>query len=160
MGDIVCIMKDGRVIQTGTPEELTITPVNDYVRDFISSADSSKVLTVSNIMITPSCLIRLGEGVDHAIHEMRVNNLSSVVVVDDDLHLQGFLSVSEAVAGRGKHRPVAELMNSNITRVSPDTLISDIIPIAADQNQPIGVVDEDNVLLGLVTKAGILSAFS
>ncbi len=159
MGDIICVMKGGRVIQTGTPEELTIHPANDYVRDFISSADSSKVVTVSNIMISPSCIVRLGEGVNHALHEMRMNNLSSVVVVDEDLHLQGFLSIREAVAGRAEHRPIAELLNSNMTKVSPDTLISDIIPIAVDLNQPIGVVDEDNVLLGIVTKAGILSAF-
>jgi len=159
MGDVICVMRDGRVIQTGTPEELTINPANDYVRDFISSADSSKVVTVSNIMISPSCLVRLGEGVDHALHEMRMNNLSSVVVVDEDLHLQGFLSIREAVAGRAEHRPIAELLNSDMPKVSPDTLISDIIPIAADLNQPIGVVDEDNVLLGIVTKAGILSAF-
>ncbi len=134
MGDVICVMRDGRVIQTGTPEELTINPANDYVRDFISSADSSKVVTVSNIMISPSCLVRLGLGVDHALHEMRMNNLSSVVVVDEDLHLQGFLSIREAVAGRAEHRPIAELLNSDMPKVSPDTLISDIIPIAADLN--------------------------
>ncbi len=159
MGDIVCIMKGGRVVQIGTPEELTVNPASDYVRDFISSADQTKVITVSNIMITPSCLVRLGDGVEHAIHEMRINNLSSVVVVDEELRLKGILSVREAIAGRTSKKSIAELVDPNMPRVSPNTLIADIIPVAADMNLPIGVVDEENVLLGLVTKASILSSF-
>ena len=61
MGDSVCIMRDGKVVQTGTPEELSMQPANDYVRDFIQTADKTKVMSVQNIMITPSCIVRLGD---------------------------------------------------------------------------------------------------
>jgi len=159
MGDIVCIKMDGRVVQTGTPEELTVDPANEYVSNFISSADQAKIVSVSNIMITPSSLARLGDGVEHTLHEMRINNLSSVAVVDDELHLQGVLSVREALKGRGTKKPIAEMRDPGMPGVLPDKLISCIIRIAADMNLPIGVVGEDNVLLGIVTKASILSSF-
>lgn len=35
LGDRICIMKDGEIVQTGTPEELINNPVNDFVKDFI-----------------------------------------------------------------------------------------------------------------------------
>jgi spermidine/putrescine transport system ATP-binding protein len=39
MSDCVCIMKDGRLIQTGTPRELYDEPVNGYVADFVGKSN-------------------------------------------------------------------------------------------------------------------------
>lgn len=43
LGDRICIMKDGQVLQVGTPEELIRQPANDFVREFVGSpnADTS-----------------------------------------------------------------------------------------------------------------------
>lgn len=35
LGDRICLMKDGEIVQTGTPRELKNEPANDFVRDFI-----------------------------------------------------------------------------------------------------------------------------
>lgn len=35
LGDRICLMKDGQIVQTGTPEELLHQPVNDFVREFV-----------------------------------------------------------------------------------------------------------------------------
>ncbi|UPK46604.1 ABC transporter ATP-binding protein [Paenibacillus pabuli] len=37
LGDRICIMKDGQVVQVGTPEELIQQPANAFVRDFVGS---------------------------------------------------------------------------------------------------------------------------
>jgi spermidine/putrescine transport system ATP-binding protein len=39
MSDRVCIMKDGRLVQTGTPRELYDEPVNGYVADFVGKSN-------------------------------------------------------------------------------------------------------------------------
>lgn len=159
MGDEVCIMKGGQVVQTGTPEELSINPANEYVRNFIGFADKTKVVSVRSIMITPTSIVRVQESVDQAIREMRRNNLSSVVVIDDDLHLAGILSIKEALAAWKNDLPIEQVLQTNISTVSPDALISDVVPLASEAAYPIAVTDEDNVLLGIVTKAGILASF-
>lgn len=159
MGDEVCIMKGGQVVQTGTPEELSINPANEYVRNFIGFADKTKVVSVRSIMITPTSIVRVQESVDQAIREMRRNNLSSVVVIDDDLHLAGILSIKEALAAWKNDLPIEQVLQTNIPTVSPDALISDVVPLASEAAYPIAVTDEDNVLLGIVTKAGILASF-
>lgn len=159
MGDEVCIMKGGQVVQTGTPEELSINPANEYVRNFIGFADKTKVVSVRSIMITPTSIVHVQESVDQAIREMRRNNLSSVVVIDDDLHLAGILSIKEALAAWKNNLPIEQVLQTNIPTVSPDALISDVVPLASEAAYPIAVTNQDNVLLGIVTKAGILASF-
>ena len=157
MGDTVCIMKDGKVVQIGTPEELTMNPADDYVKEFIESADRSKVATVKNIMITPSSIVKGKESPDRAVRVMRDNNLSSVVVIDNDMQLKGILTLQEALEARGSGKHAEDLCRQ-IPNVGPDTMVSEIIPMASEAWYPIAVTDEGGGLLGLVTKASILSS--
>ena len=50
LADRIAIMKNGRVIQQGPPEELVLNPVDDYVKEFTKSIPKQKVLRVSAIM--------------------------------------------------------------------------------------------------------------
>ncbi len=50
LADRIAIMKDGRVIQVGTPEELVIAPATDYVAEFTNHIPRAKVLTLGSIM--------------------------------------------------------------------------------------------------------------
>ena len=54
LADRIAIMKDGRVIQTGTPEELVTAPATDYVAEFTNDIPRAKVLTLGSIMRTAS----------------------------------------------------------------------------------------------------------
>ena len=53
IADRIAIMKDGKIIQIGTPEDLLLHPETDYVAEFTKDVDRSKVLTVSAIMDPP-----------------------------------------------------------------------------------------------------------
>lgn len=158
MGDTVCIMKGGKVIQVGTPEELTVNPATPYVSRFLDTADRTKVMTVSNIMITPSSMVRISDSIEWALREMRKNNLSSVVVIDNDMRLCGFLSIHEALQAKKDRQSILSSLTTDVRTVSPDALVSEVIPIASTANLPIAVVDEYNTLLGLVTKSTILAS--
>ena len=50
LGDRIVLMKDGVIVQTGTPEEILTEPANDYVRRFVEDVDATKVLTAENVM--------------------------------------------------------------------------------------------------------------
>jgi glycine betaine/proline transport system ATP-binding protein len=50
LGDRIAIMKDGEVVQMGTPEEIVSQPVDDYVRAFTRDIPRVKVLTAQTIM--------------------------------------------------------------------------------------------------------------
>ncbi|MFJ1810482.1 MULTISPECIES: glycine betaine/L-proline ABC transporter ATP-binding protein [unclassified Streptomyces] len=52
LGDRIAVMRDGRIVQTGTAEDILIRPANDYVASFIQDVDRSRVLTASAVMDT------------------------------------------------------------------------------------------------------------
>ncbi|MGB5557401.1 MAG: glycine betaine/L-proline ABC transporter ATP-binding protein [Paracoccaceae bacterium] len=50
LADRIAIMKDGAIVQSGTPEEIVLNPATDYVREFTQAVPKSKVVRVSSIM--------------------------------------------------------------------------------------------------------------
>ena len=156
LGDKVAIMKDSRLIQLDTPEEMSANPANDYVRQFIDSADKTKVISVKQIMFNPSCIVRLKEGASLAIREMRSNQVSSAYVVDNHMRFLGIITIDNALKCRNDIGFMSDYLITEIPTTSSDTLISDILPIAVNAKFPIAVID-DGEFKGIVSKASILS---
>ena len=50
MGDHIAIMKDGEIVQIGTPEEIVANPVDQYVADFTEDVPRYKVLSAGKVM--------------------------------------------------------------------------------------------------------------
>ncbi len=50
LGDRIAIMKDGEVVQIGTPEDIVANPINDYVHEFTKDVPRVKVLTARTVM--------------------------------------------------------------------------------------------------------------
>lgn len=158
LGDAVAIMRDGRVIQVDTPVGMSEAPADDYVRRFLSGADKSRVLTVANVMITPTSLVHLGDPASQALQEMRMHAISSVYVVDAELRLIGILGLNEALAAHRDRQTIDRSMLHEVQTVTQDTLLADIMPIAAESPYPMAVVEADGTLIGLLTKASVLSS--
>lgn len=160
LGDMVAIMRDGKLIQVDTPEKMSTDPADDYVSAFIHNADKSQVLTASNIMITPSALVKESDGVEHAIRVMSKNAISTVYVVDEKLRLLGILPIREATRARKEKLFIRDVLMTSVETTAPDTLVADIMSVAAEAPYPIAVVDDGRRLQGIVTKASVLSSLA
>jgi glycine betaine/proline transport system ATP-binding protein len=158
LGDRVAIMRDGEVIQVATPEEMSEHPADDYVKQFIDSADKTQVIHVNNVMVTPNSIVRTRDSLNHAIKTMRANGVSSAYVVDAKMRLQGVVTIDDALKGKEKGLTVEDILIKDINTTSPDTLLMDIMEMAATTPFPIAVVDEENRLKGIVSKAHVLSS--
>ena len=62
IGNRITIMEGGRIVQSGTPEEIVLSPANDYVRDFIANVNPLSVLTAWNVMRDKRDLEPAGDG--------------------------------------------------------------------------------------------------
>ena len=79
IGNHITIMEGGRIVQTGTPEDIVLRPANDYVRDFIANVNPLSVLTAWNVMRDRRDLESGGRGrlglarppPDHALQDRR-----------------------------------------------------------------------------------------
>lgn len=54
LGDRILIMRDGKIVQIGTPDEVVAAPADEYVRDFVSEVPKSHVLTLKWVMRPPA----------------------------------------------------------------------------------------------------------
>ncbi|MEM7463017.1 MAG: betaine/proline/choline family ABC transporter ATP-binding protein [Pseudomonadota bacterium] len=52
LADRIAIMKDGEIVQCGTPEEIVLNPATDYVREFTQAVTKAKVVRVTSLAIT------------------------------------------------------------------------------------------------------------
>lgn len=158
IGDRVAIMKDGEVIQIATPEEMSANPANDYVKRFIDSADKTQVISVKNVMTPPNSIVRIKDNPSFAIKTMKNNKVSSAYVVEEKMKVKGVITIDAALKAHKEGLPISEVLIKDISTTTPDTLLSDIIPIAAETKYPIVVVNKDKSLKGIVTKADVLSS--
>ena len=158
LGDMVAIMRDGRLIQVATPEGMSTNPADEYVRRFIDSADKSKVLSVRNIMITPVSLIKPGDGIDHALRVMRKNAISSVYAVDGQMKLAGILTLLDAMRAKRENLNLSDMIVRDIPTTGVDVSVEEIMPLAAKSAYPLAVIDDEGRLRGIVTKASVLSS--
>lgn len=158
LGNTVAIMKDGKIVQTDTPEGMSTNPADEYVGNFINSADKSQIYSVKNIMQTPGCLIHARDGAFNALKQMRDNGVSTAYVVEDKMALVGILTLEQALKVRAGEIPFQESFIRDLPTTTVDVQISELIPLAAEANYPIAVVDDKNRLVGIVTKAAVLAS--
>ncbi len=157
LGDRVAIMKDARIVQVGTPEEILTHPCDAYVERFITDVDKTRVLPVKSVMQVPSCLIRSNAGPRSALNEMRANGVSSAYVVDRNLKMLGLVTLNDALAAIEQQRTIAEIMRTDVSCVNEESTLADLVPMAAQSSYPIAVTDAQGRLNGIVTRVAILS---
>lgn len=158
LGNTVAIMRDGKIIQIDTPEKMSANPADEYVREFIDSADKTQVLSVKHIMVPPKCLVKPKDVPSQAIREMGANEVSTAYVVDERMTFLGIISIDDAIRARDEHSPLFSFINADVHTCHEDMLVSDILSIAAESKYPLAVLDKENKLKGIVSKAAVLSS--
>lgn len=158
LGTTVAILRDGKLVQLDTPQDMFMNPANEYVSRFIDSADRGKVFTVEHVMVTPRCLVRPNDVPAQAIREMRSYDVSTAYAVDNRMGFLGIISIDDALHARKENLPLNSFIRKDVCTTVPGTPLSDILQIAADSKYPIAVVDEKNRLKGIVSRSAVLSS--
>lgn len=158
LGDRIAIMKDGDIIQIDTPQEMSANPANDYVKQFIDSADMTQVLTVGNVMIRPDSMVKITDSPEIAIGTMRRNDTASAYVVSEDMKLMGVVGIYDALKAVRESLTLKDVLNTDVKTTTPDTVLTDMIEIATETPYPIAVLDDRGDFKGIVSKVHVLSS--
>lgn len=159
LGDRIAVMKDGKVVQIGTPEDILTNPANDYVKEFVKDVDRSKVITASSIMKKPDTLVTSKDGPSVAVRKMEEEEVSTAFVTDRDKKLRGLVKIEDVIKlkKQGIKDFSSVIVDESLSRIGPDMPLIDVLPISISSKYPLAVVDEDDRLLGIVIKSRLIS---
>ena len=160
LGDRIALMRDGSIVQVGTPEEILVQPADDYVERFVQDVDRSKVLVAENIMQRPETINIDRHGPRVALERMREEGLSGIYIVDSNRNLKGYIKAEEAAEAIKKNiRNLQEVLNPDVPTVTTDKPMEEIIDMVHDTQIPIAVVDNKK-LAGIIIRGSVLAALA
>lgn len=161
LGDHIMIMKDGEIVQTGTPEDILTKPADEYVEKFIENVDRSKVYTAGNVMIRPTTINIEKDGPRLALKRMRENEVSTVYVVNNKRQLVGIIDARDVLElVRQNSRDLQSVINSQVPTTTEETPIADILDDISQTGIPFAVLNEQQQLRGIIIRGAVLGALA
>ncbi|MDV6319222.1 glycine betaine/L-proline ABC transporter ATP-binding protein [Chromohalobacter sp. HP20-39] len=157
IGDRIILLKDGEIVQSGTPEEILTRPADDYVARFVEGVDMSRIFTANSAMRPVRATARDSDGPRTVLRKMSDNGLDSIYVIGRDRTLMGIVNVDEvdAAAKAGKET-ISELIQNDFPKAGPDEPMNNLFAMFNDKSYPIAIVDDNQRLLGVVVKGAVL----
>jgi glycine betaine/proline transport system ATP-binding protein len=163
LGDEIAILRDGEVVQVGTPEDIVSNPADEYVQEFVQDASPARVLTAGSIMSDPTILAYAWEGPKTALTLIRSNKRRAAFIVNKSRELLGVIrdkELEKLLENEQKLKTIPISSIKSVSSVTEDTLIEDLFAIVTENPWPIPVVDEHNKLKGVVTTDQIFESLS
>src|SRR5215210_6610506 len=161
LGHRVAIMKDGEIVQLGTPEQILREPANEYVERFVEDVDYAKVRMAESVMVETKEVAYTSEGPTVVLRRMRQAGLSHIFVLDRERRLVG-LAEAEEVA-RLAERDKRELRDAveEAPKVGRRTPLREVLPLfVGDGDAPVAVVDEGERLEGVVVRGALIAGLT
>ncbi|HKZ27249.1 MAG TPA: glycine betaine/L-proline ABC transporter ATP-binding protein [Rubrobacteraceae bacterium] len=162
LGHRVAIMKDGEIVQLGTPENILREPATEYVERFVEDVDYTKVRTAESVMIRAKEVAYPNEGPTVVLRRMRQAGLSHMFVVDDERRLQGLVEAEEVsrLAERNE-RELKAAIDTEAPRIKRDTWLREVLPLFVERDDvPVAVCAEDGHLEGVVVRGSLIAGLT
>jgi glycine betaine/proline transport system ATP-binding protein len=159
IGDRIALMKDGNIVQIGTPEEILMNPSNQYVERFVEDVDLSKVLTASHVMKRAET-VQIEKGPRVALQLMRELGISSIYAVDKQQKLLGVVSAADAKNAVENQQSLPQIITTDLSTVSPETLLTDLFDKVSEATIPVAVIDDQKRLKGILIKGAVIGALA
>ena len=158
LGDRIAIMKDGVIVQVGTPEEILTDPANDYVTRFTESVDRGRIVTASSIMLRQPIVVRVKrDGPETILRKMRERRLYALPVIGNDDQFIGEIHYKDVLNLRKEGgKDIGPIIKKEVPSVLENTIVEDMLPLLSKVRQALPVVDENNRLLGVIPPSAII----
>ncbi len=162
LGHRVAIMKDGEIVQLGTPEHILREPANEYVERFVEDVDYAKVRNAESVMVKPRQVAYLSEGPTVVLRRMRQYGLSHIFVVDEERRLVGVCEAEEvARLAERDERELRGAVDDSAHKVERRTPLREVLPLfVEDGDTPVAVVGEGERLEGVVVRGALIAGLT
>ncbi|HEY6690401.1 MAG TPA: glycine betaine/L-proline ABC transporter ATP-binding protein [Rubrobacter sp.] len=162
LGHRVAIMKDGEIVQLGSPEHILREPANEYVERFVEDVDYAKVRMAESVMVRPKEVAYTGEGPTVVLRRMKQAGLSHIFVLDRERRLVGLAEAEEvARLAERDERELGAAVDEETPAVDRRTPLREVLPLFIGEGDvPVAVVDESERLAGGIVRGSLIAGLT
>jgi glycine betaine/proline transport system ATP-binding protein len=160
IGDKIAILKDGELVQQGTPDEILLNPATDYVEAFVKDVNRARALTVETVMQKPALRITTSR-IEEALKQMRKSDHDYGYHVTDDGY-QGLITeetLEEAASDDAVSR-IDESHYEDVPTISSESAIEEVLTEAISSDYSLPVINDEGELEGALQKEHVADIFS
>lgn len=160
IGDKIAILKDGELVQQGTPDEILLNPATDYVEAFVKDVNRARALTVETVMQKPALRITTSR-IEEALKQMRKSDHDYGYHVTADGY-QGLITEEtlEEAAGDDAVSRIDESHYEDVPTISSESAIEEILTEAISSDYSLPVINDEGELEGELQKECVADIFS
>lgn len=159
----IAIMDNGKVIQFDTPESILQKPANEFVEELLGEdrllQAKPDTTTVGEIMMHTAVSITPEKSLQNAIRLMREKRVDTLLVVDEENILKGFVDVEtiDRERRRGKATSIGDIINPKVFYVKEAALVRDSLQRILKRGvKYVPVVDDSKHLVGILTRVSLV----
>ncbi len=155
LGNTIAIMRNGRIVQTGTAEEIVGTPANDYVAAFTRDIDRSLVFAARSVAGPAETVNLATADAASALALMEARGVDAVHVLDGGV-LAGIVTYRDASIAAREGNALGDVVVRDYPVATPDTRLFDLYPLA-EKGLPIALTDRPGHLAGVVQPQAVFA---
>lgn len=160
LGDRIAILRDGALVQVGTPQEILLTPADAYIEAFVRDVNRARALTVENVM-KPAVSRLTAATIGEALKQMKART-TAYAYLENEHGFKGSVlqkTLEQAVEQAPcEHQPITEEHLQVELSLSPNALLEEVIPDTLDNEYPLPVVDDKGKLKGELSRQNLAEA--
>ncbi|MGI6649266.1 MAG: ABC transporter ATP-binding protein [Bacillota bacterium] len=165
LGDQIVVMREGRVLQIGSPEEILRHPQEGFVREFIGDRwflRQPGLLKVEDIMLAEPVTVYPERGLAQSIQLMKKHKVDRLLVVNRQHQLLGIVGFGDVqTQGLDETKRLGDVMQPVKHTIQYGSPASEAINLMSDNTIPfLPVIDETDRLKGLITRGSLVKAFA
>ncbi|MDV4150348.1 ABC transporter ATP-binding protein [Clostridium sp. AL.422] len=164
LADKMCILNNGKILQYDTPENILKNPSGQYVEDFVGKNKiwtKPEMIRAEDVMISNPITVNPKRNLIQAIQIMREKKVDSLLVINKEGILLGYVTLENIQRVENKNILVEEIMNTEPICVCVDKSLPELLEVFNNLKKGyLPVCDDHGKLLGLVTRSSLISVLS
>ena len=159
LGDRIAIMKDGEIVQIGTPQQIVGDPADEYVAEFVKDVPRGQVVPVRSIMVRPAVVATMGQSPQDILDALQKKETAVGFAVDGLRKVVGIITEEDALAA--VENGVAQLdqvVRHEFPHCPPTATLDECLPLVAEGDLPVAVVNDRGHLIGSVARNALIQA--
>ncbi|MEG0627907.1 MAG: ABC transporter ATP-binding protein [Enterococcus viikkiensis] len=165
LADKIIIMDHGEIVQYDDVQTILEHPANDFVEELIGKRKRNSFynneMTITDLMVDRVQAISLSKSVTDAIRQMSEKKVDTLLVVDDQNRLKGFVDINFIERNISRLKPsssVIDVMERDTASVNQNEPVAEVIePLINHVFKYLPVVDDSERLVGIVTRSSLVS---